>query len=255
MYAVCNICRELKKMSKDHVPPKGGIELTAVEIEKVFFSVTGNKSKKVLSQNGLTYQTICGDCNSLLGRYDKALNEFALSVGRYLATELQLPKVIHHRVSPQRVMKSVIGHLLAAKGTTENSQFDQLARAYVREPEMPLPEGINVFYWVYPHRNERVLREFTKLTVFGDSQTMVNMQLLKYFPIAYLCSDSAEYKNLPTLSQFRNAGLIEEFDVPIVLSRIEGPDWPEANQSGNEYQILGQSASEAVNVSPRKGLR
>ena len=251
---VCQICEELKVLSEDHVPPTGGIDLTDVEIERVFFNLTGDNSRQDISQKGLSYTTICRKCNSLLGkRYDWALNEFALSVGRYLKTNLTLPETIHHRVKPQRVMKSVTGHLLAAKKTTENSQFDKLMRAYVLEPDMPLPEEINFFYWVYPYRNQRVLREFAKCTLFGDSHSLEVMQLLKYFPIAYLCSYSREYKNLPTLSQYRNATLDEEFEVPIILSRIEGPDWPEAIQGGNEYQFLGQSASEAVNVSPRKG--
>lgn len=225
---VCQICEELCVLSKDHVPPSGGVELTDVEIERVFFNLTGDNSRKVLSQKGLSYTTICGQCNSLLGeKYDRALNEFALSVGRYLKTDLKLPETIHHRVKPQRVMKSVIGHLLASKETHENSQFDVLMRAYVLEPDMPLPEEINVFYWVYPYRNQRVLREFAKCTIFGDSHSLEVMQLLKYFPIAYLCSYSGEYKNLPTLSQYRNATLDEEFEVPIHLvenrsSRLAG---------------------------------
>ena len=85
--SVCNLCREVKALSWDHVPPKGGIDIGPVEMETVFEIMTGDRDKPKLSesQNGVKYRTICSDCNSLLGReYDPTINDFAKSVGRYL---------------------------------------------------------------------------------------------------------------------------------------------------------------------------
>lgn len=40
---ICNICREQKLLSWDHVPPKGGIKLTSVEMKGMFQMISGRE--------------------------------------------------------------------------------------------------------------------------------------------------------------------------------------------------------------------
>lgn len=67
--SICNLCRETKDMSWDHVPPKGGVTLSAVKMETVFSLMAGDSEQAKFreSQNGMKYRTICSDCNSYLG--------------------------------------------------------------------------------------------------------------------------------------------------------------------------------------------
>src|SRR6056297_3557589 len=76
----CNICKKVKALSWDHVPPKGGISLTSVEQETVFqrLTINGEKRKYTISQNGVKFRTICKECNEKIGsKYDPVLNDFA----------------------------------------------------------------------------------------------------------------------------------------------------------------------------------
>lgn len=255
-YSICNLCRKKKDLSWDHVPPKGGIELSAVRMETIFQLMTGDKDKPKPreSQNGMKFRTICSDCNSLLGtEYDPTMNDFAISVGRYLNSQLQFPGSINHRVKPQRLMKALLGHLIAAKVDIENTSFDRQAREYVLDIDAPLPANINIFYWVFPHECSIAIRDFAMFTPRGTFDQPAIFQTLKYFPVAYLCCDKAEYAGLQCLSWYRDLGIDDELEIPINLKRIEHPFWPEApSDKDNNIFFGGRSASNAVQAIPKR---
>ena len=96
----CNICRNQTTLSWDHVPPQSGIELTPVEQTTILHLLTAKKNEELysISQNGVKFRTICTYCNNtLLGlRYDPVLNEFAIGVGRFLKTTLEMPSIIKY---------------------------------------------------------------------------------------------------------------------------------------------------------------
>lgn len=250
--SICNICREEKSLSWDHVPPQGGIELSKVEMETVFGLMTGNRENQKLreSQNGVKFRTICKECNELLGlNYDPTLNDFALSIGKYLSTRIKLPNVVTHKVKPQRLFKSLLGHLVAAKVDIENTSFDVMARDYILDKGASLPEDINVFYWVYPYTCSIVIRDFVMFTPRGTFNEPAVFQTLKYYPIAFLLCDKSEYAGLDTLSQYRECNLDDEVEIPINLRRIEHPYWPEApSDEDNNIFFGGQSAMNAIHA-------
>jgi hypothetical protein len=251
----CNLCGHDKSLSWDHVPPKGGIELTVVQMQTVFDLMSGNQEKPKLreSQNGVKYRTICKECNELLGvQYDPTMNDFAIEVGRYLNTTLVLPEVVHHPVKPQRLLKALFGHLIAAKVEIENTKFDQIAREYVLDEDATLPEELSVFYWAYPYECSVTMRDFGMFTPRGTFNEPAVFQMLKYFPIAYLCVEKTEYAGLPSLNAFRDCGLDETFELPINLRRVEEPYWPESpSDEDNNVLFGGQSAANAIHSTPR----
>jgi hypothetical protein len=251
--SICNLCRGCKPMTWDHVPPQGGINVSRVEMETMLSAMAGNRTRPMLreSQNGVKYRTICKECNEYLGLfYDPTLNGFAKDVARYLTTRLQFPPVVSHRVQPQRLLKSVLGHLVAAKIDIEDTEFDKQARLYVLDKNAPLPADINMFYWIYPYDLSITIRDFAMFTPRGTYNQPTVFQTLKYFPIAYLCCDKQQYAQLPDLSQFRNYALDDEAEIQIPLARIEDPYWPEA-PSENNVLFGGQSAAQAVFARPR----
>jgi len=253
--SICNLCREEKALSWDHVPPKGGIDIGPVEMETVFEIMAGDRERPKLreSQNGVKYRTICCECNSYLGlEYDPVINDFATSVGRYLKSGIALPEQISHKVKPQRLMKALLGHVIAAKVEIEDTVFDRTAREYVLDPSTPLPEDIHIFYWVYPYATSVTIRDFGMFVPRGTFEKPAVFQLLKYYPVAYLCSTQPAYAGLPALSWYRDAGLDTEIEIPIDLKRVADPYWPEApNDEDNNVFFGGQSAAAAVHARPR----
>ena len=76
----CNICGEEKKLTSDHVPPKGVNRFTRMELHSVsgaLNALEGKKKKFRQFQNGVKFRSLCRDCNGgLLGKkYDPALGK------------------------------------------------------------------------------------------------------------------------------------------------------------------------------------
>lgn len=234
--ARCNLCGEVKKLTWDHVPPKGSTDVTRVEMRSIFdvMSAKGKSAPPSESQNGLKFRTICGDCNSLLGReFDPTLNEFSNSVGRYLKTSLSVPSLIMCVAKPKRLLKAVLGHLVAAKVIAQPSRFDQLASEFVLNDASQLAEEINVFFWIYPYDSYLALRDFALFAPRGTFDQPIFCQALKFFPIAFFVCDSSEYADLPSLSRYASLGINDEVQLPIDLTRLEEPDWPEGPTANN----------------------
>lgn len=253
----CNICTQEKSLSWDHVPPKGGIELTAVEMETVFQVFTHEPGKRQLqeSQQGVKFRTICAECNSLLGhKYDPVLNDFSISVGRYLKSVLTFPSIINLRTRPGALMRGLLGHLIAAKTDFDETVFDEQVREYFFDEWKSVPTGIHLFYWLYPYIQTVIMRDFAMPAVRGNFGRGAGVfHTLKYFPIAYLVTNLSKYEGLFELTQYRNLGSDDETEIPIQLNRIEHPFWPEMVDDGNI--LLGsKSGASSVSARPRRRL-
>jgi hypothetical protein len=252
----CNICTKQKTLSWDHVPPKGGIELTPVEMETVLQVLVENPEKQKLSesQNGVKYRTICKECNELLGRkYDPVINEFAISVGRYLKSVLHFPRRIHHKTRLAALMRGLLGHLLAAKAEFDEVIFDQKVREFFFDFRKPIPEEIHIFYWLYPYKQVVIMRDFAMPAVRGNFDDIGFFHTLKYFPIGYLVCDKPQYEGLFAITEYRNLSIDEEVEIPIQLDRTEHPYWPEIVDEGNAL-FGGQSLTSSIFARPRDRL-
>lgn len=249
----CNICMEDKPLSWDHVPPKGGINLTAVEMETVTQVFAGDPDKRQLreSQNGVKYRTICKECNSLLGlKYDPIINDFSVSVGRYIKSNLKFPQVVNHRTRPSALMRGILGHLVAAKAEYDQASFDVQVREYFFDESKSVPSGIHIYYWIYPYTHIVIMRDFCMPAVRGNFGDFGIFHTLKYFPIAYLVTDKPKYEGLLELTQYRNLAMEEEVEIPIQLYRVEHFFWPEMVDKGN-LLLTGQSMESSVSARPR----
>jgi|Deesub1362A_J573_1020465.scaffolds.fasta_scaffold00268_45 hypothetical protein len=255
----CNICKQHAELTWDHVPPKGGIELTAMEIENILhlFTKKPGERKTTVFQNGVKFRTICAKCNNeFLGRkYDPVINEFAISVGKYLKSLLTLPNVLYHKTKPNALIRGILGHILAAKVPIYDSTFDVMAREIVLDETKKIPDNLHVFYWIYPYTQISILRDFAMPAKRGNFSKPGFFQVLKYFPIAYLVTeDLPEYEGLDELTRFRNTSIDEEVEIPIRLDRIEHQQWPEIVDRGN-FLFVGESVQSSIVATPRKPTR
>jgi hypothetical protein len=233
----CNICKKSASLTWDHVPPKGGIDLKPVEQITLLERLTGNvqEQRPAYSQNGVKYRTICKSCNDLLGHsYDPVLNSFALGVGRILKSDVQVPSVIHYRTQPVKLIRSILGHLLAAKRISDSVTDDDLIREFLLDELALLPEQIKIFYWIYPYNEIEIVRDIMMPAKRGDLSKMGFFNgILKYFPVAYLVTNLEQYEQLNELSSYRTAKLGDFAELPIGLNSIQAQDWPLSTENGN----------------------
>ena len=76
----CNICGKVNPLTYDHIPPKCLYnDLEAKPIES--FDGQPEKFNPLCAQNGIIFRSLCDQCNNgVLGKYDKALEEFVQKV-------------------------------------------------------------------------------------------------------------------------------------------------------------------------------
>ena len=211
------------------------------------------KPNRMLTQNGVKYRTLCERCNSYLlgGGYDRTLNEFTLTVGRFLNTTLPLPSQVAIATKPARLLRSLFGHLLAAKAELEHSKPDEAMRQYVLDRVARVPPALNVSYFVYPYPDFVIIRDVVMPARRGRFDSMGIFSILKYFPIAYIVTNVKEYEGLQSLSFHCPENLDQVVDIPISLESVQACDWPEVVDDGNFVAGGGSSGQSSVTAIPK----
>lgn len=240
-YGRCNICGEEGLLTEDHTPPKGCVRVGQVVIRHIVERISAEKPNKKgrLSQNGVKYRTLCGRCNnSRLGAYlDNDLIMFVNQVAKYLQSPLQLPEIIQLKAKPQKIMRAILGHL-AAQGVNRYNKgpYTEMVRDYFLDDLLPLPDSINIYYWVYPYNNQILTRDCSYLDFRVGSP--VSIWFAKFFPLAFLVtwSEPLDYNfTLPNLADWRSLRIDDVVELPIPLNLNLSSHWPE---SPSEHSIL-----------------
>lgn len=132
----CRLCgKEYQKLSAEHYPAKsvGNNDLVKIDLQKLLTageSVYGKTPEEMDAyfdnevvveeyRNGRTANTLCGDCNSFLGKYDEDYKKFYLADGAYSVVKG------YQKRTKINIIKSIYGKFLSIP-ETENEVFDFL---------------------------------------------------------------------------------------------------------------------------------
>jgi hypothetical protein len=233
----CNICDAFGPLTEDHVPPKGVLKVPQVDlfhiIELLSAERPAGKKKRRHMQSGVNFRSLCARCNStLLGtKYDPALIEFSNSVKSFLKSAIVIPQVASVAMTPGAVSRSVLGHLFAVGiERRERSPLLQEAADYFLNDTLPMPEGMEMYYWVYPYRQQVAVRDGALLTDFFKSPPII-FWCLKYFPLGFMITwgnKNPERVLLPRLRDYMLHSGNHPVKVPLQFKPVPHEYWPEA---------------------------
>ncbi|MBY8033807.1 hypothetical protein KW465_01980 [Vibrio fluvialis] len=194
-HGYCAICREHGKLTREHVPPAGCGNVSNVVLKSL--SKIGSKDKRhsVVSQGGLTFGSTCHKCNNdrLGTSYDpeliKLYREMKDLSNSIQSNQLVLPRYKTFFVKPQKIARSVIGHIIAANSistllepTAHSGIYSDLVE-YFKDGDVPLPDNVEIYYWFYPSRDIKVLKSFGRSFKWGVNPVVGDV--LKFFPLAF----------------------------------------------------------------------
>lgn len=247
----CNICGNVGNLTDDHTPPKGCTRIGAVQLHYITerLNVGKTKSNGRISQNGVKYRTLCAHCNStMLGiHYDPTFIDFVNSISSILKSDLYLPGVIPIKTKPQRVMRSLLGHL-SAQGVNgyNKGEFTEPIRDYILDETKPLPDSLKIYFWLYPFRHYIMARD----CAYKDFQYSEHVLIwfLKFYPVAFMITfkepDSYAFPfPFYCLSSWGQEQIDFEIDVQIDLWNIPPEDWPETPSNHSQsLRVYGQEA-------------
>lgn len=243
----CNICGEVGPLTEDHTPPKSCVRPTNVQLQSLVhrLAVEPAAGRGRLSQNGVKYRTLCGRCNSdMLGlRYDPALAAFTNNIAAYVNSPIALPDEMNVSAAPQKIMRAVLGHLCAqGVGRYEKGAITEPCRDYFLDDSLPLPSEIKIYYWLYPHRTQILVRDAAYIH-FRTNDPVV-MWFMKFFPVGFAIifdRNNTHDLSLHELSRHRASPIDEEVEVPIRLRPAIHQFWPEA-PSDDHGMMFGPEA-------------
>lgn len=236
----CNICGGYSRLTRDHIPPQGCVKPTTVELRTLTQYLSKPNEKPINSQSGLNVLSICGNCNNnLLGaEYDPELIEVSKRVAGILRAQRELslvvPEKIDLSIKPQRLMRSVIGHILAGKLPIPgqppiSSPFSDALRNYFLDSSSNLSDKFEVYYWVYPSNKQIVVNSLAVGSTLGEG-FIAGSCLLKFFPLAFwLVWDKPNSFpiNATKISKHKLMDLDETCEIVLNLRNIPYLNYPE----------------------------
>lgn len=246
---MCNICGVSGSLTDDHVPPKGSVDASRVKIRTLSQALQSpHPNIHRLLQNGIKFRSLCSGCNNkrLGQKYDPSLNRFSRKVAQILRVRdrVILPPRIDVELKPQLLVRSVIGHLLAAEirdnmATPPRSapMLDEMREFFLDETRSLSPK-FRLYFWPYPATRQTILRG---VGILSGEHTIVG-DFLKYFPIAFWLT----YQIPNTVAQVLVArevpihgcsfSDIRCIGVPTKREDTFRPDWPE--KPGDEEILI-----------------
>ncbi len=192
----CNICGEFGKLTDDHVPPKSVLKplspsgtvqpVDMVNLTDFITTTPRTAPSRRHSPDGVKFRSLCGTCNSQLlgGEYDPAWASFVKTTLSIVRNQRPLPEVIYVEAEPNRVARSVVGHILAADvaGPCDAPVIQQLAD-YFLCPAKGFPANLRLYYWLYPFNDQLVINGGAGIiTSDGDC---IPYLLLKAAPLCF----------------------------------------------------------------------
>lgn len=260
----CQICCKFGALTYDHVPPRGATTLTSVEIRTLSQSFGGTTVKPAYSQNGVKFRTICDHCNNVkLGaNHDPHLVDLCKELSTYLRAvvhgKLFVGDTREFIVKPQRIAKAVAGHMLAGcvPGRHDvqpmSAPMPDTLRSYFLNENAPLPENIEIYYWLYPSRLQKILNYFICADIcYKDS---ILASVLKFFPISFmLLWDKPQSVTVPhqLLLPRKNLGIDEMAVLEVDFRNIPPINWPEA-PGDNGYMLFDDSVTAVAQEKPKR---
>jgi len=204
----CAICRNHAKLTRDHVPPQGCDNAHDV-IMSTYPQFNNNpvKPRGTTGQSGTKFKTICSKCNNvLLGTlYDPSLihmaQQIVVKAPNSKADWESGPASFEIQIQRQKIARAVIGHLIAANAFHELSSqeedppFLKSLRGYLLTPSAPLPDKVDVFFWIHPHRKQEIFKHVGK-SELGRGMLWIG-HILKFNPLGFLVTWQAESMDSP----------------------------------------------------------
>ncbi len=251
----CVICGVHGKLSRDHVPPRMCNNLTDYEL-KTFPFPESQKRKGATSQGGTHFRTLCKKCNSeRLGlKYDPDLVNLSNEItGLVLGAKnkiIVLPKSIYSLIKPQRVARSIVGHVLSAVSVKEtkdgliSAPLPDALREYFLDDSLSLPPKLHIYYWVYPSRKQVIIKGAGKISMHGGG--VVLGHIIKFLPLGFWLiweKPNNFNTNLHELVPQRDMGIDETYKMPINLYEIPVLNFPEAPADHEAVFVDSHSSS------------
>lgn len=247
----CNICEQKGTLTDDHIPPRCCGNSKAIVARRIYAEQLVARQVDAKSADGLKWRTLCRTCNGdRLGRWDPALGDLASKVMAFISGGPNDPATFQIEFRGGAVLRSILGHTLAAKQQIDAVPIDKKLRDYLMG-RAPLDPNIGVYWWLYPFLPTVVARDFTWVEVEGVGGKSPGLAtVIKFLPLAFLIVDENASANFDSTKLWPLGPYVALDDDAVVTQAINrmglvNPGWPE-RPMGNHLVLGGKTYTDAV---------
>ena len=196
----CVICDRLGSLTRDHVPPKGVSPPSPFVLRRLTDVMAADRVLDEAPRRGFRapdFPSLCRSCNGarLGAEFDPALIAFASESAAWVRAALDLgmrfPAGMVTNLKVGRVVRSVIGHLLAAEERTDPTAVpargalqDAMCACFLDE-NANWPTGLRVYCWPYSGADVVIARGIGLGRILGRTYGPIVGDVLKFFPLAF----------------------------------------------------------------------
>lgn len=155
-----------------------------------------------------------------------------------MASTLALPEYTVLETKPNRLVRSIVGHLLA-QGLNQHRTGTAIIELtdYFINPTLRFPTRVNVYYWIYPFGDQVIIKSSSVSFHYWNS--FATCMLIKFFPLSFLfVIDEPETWTLGV--EKLNFYLTDNIDfstkMRLKLKDVPAQRWPEL--PGDEGMVL-----------------
>lgn len=256
----CSICGTPAQLTVDHVPPKGIAKGAAMEMRALMdrLSIDKVEGKFQLSQGGVKFRSLCPRCNNerLGAECDPELLALCNHADRVMRSPLALPPSFTVDVRPMRVLRSIVGHMLATEsGRQPVGPMEEAMADFFLDTRLPPPRQLECFYWPYPFNDQVILREVSLGRMGGHPPLF--FKLLKFYPLSFMLTwerhEATWDFRMQDLARYRRLGNDDTAALVIDLQAVPPQRWPEAPLNDCMLMMAGKPMiAEPRNVSKQR---
>jgi len=228
----CNLCGTVGPLTCDHIPPKGVPRVGQAELVDLVAFLRGERMSKTNRHfpTGVNYRSVCARCNNILlgARYDPELIAFTRTVDQVARNRVFLP--IEVTVRPNRLARSVVGHLMAhGLGLYGSGDVFHDFNQYFVDESAVLADDYRMYCWLYPYNDQFVAQCIAHMTDLGARFALHSV--LKFYPVAFTLVHEGEVDRDSGLVRLDHL-LSSEIDATAVIhlpvTGLPPKRWPEA---------------------------
>lgn len=183
----CNICGKVAALTWDHVPPKSITNGICVNANRLFEGVPEDNRCAAIYKNGVKFRSVCAECNNkLLGTNDKYYMKFADDIANVINQGSLEHQYIDVNIS--KVIKSVLGHFLAAKNSYDDKCIiDKSIREYLLGKNSR--PNCKLYYWIYPYNTINIVRDVALINMNGSVVPSGTISVIACSPVGFILTD------------------------------------------------------------------
>lgn len=223
---ICRLCGEEKELNKEHVPPRSCYNkhttYYSIPIEESlnFKDLTKYKPIGKKEQGGVTFCSLCGDCNSFLGSqyvnsYKNWVNRgfFVLKEGDHFVYGYKLKNI-----EPLKILKQIISMFLSINSDWYLKSYPELSEFVLNSNSQDLPDKFKVYSYL---NNEGVFRHIPHMTKRFQNGVILNCTEITYPPYGYVLTiDNKSKMKLTDITFFKDYSLGDKVDISLEMVKL-----------------------------------